>query len=58
MSFSTGKIPTQKEFLRNIEIKESETSFIGDIEAILRPDIEYDQKTAFGWLNEELIERL
>ena len=58
MTFSTGKIPTQKEFLRNIEGKENDASFIGDMEAILRPGIEYDQKTAFRWLKEELIEML
>ncbi len=57
--FSTNKRPPGiKEFLINLEEKENDSDFIGDMEALLRPDIEYNQKTAFEWLKRELIERI
>ena len=58
-SFSTGKRPpTKKEFLQNIEDKETSAEFIGDMEALLRPEISYNQRVAFDWLKTELIGRL
>lgn len=58
-SFSTGKRPpSKKEFLMNIEAKERSPEFTGDMEAILRPGIKYDQKAAFSWLKNELIEKI
>lgn len=57
--FSSGKrSPGKKEFLINLEKKENDPGFIGDMEALLRPDIKYNQKTAFEWLKRELIERI
>lgn len=57
-SFATGKKPpSQNEFLLNIEEKESDPVFIGDLEALLRPGIEYNQEAAFDWLKNELLER-
>jgi len=50
MVFSVGKLPSQKEFLINVQEKENDTNFIGDMEALLRPEIKYDQKMAFEWL--------
>lgn len=55
MTFSVGKPPTQKEFLLNMEIKENDPNFIGDMEALLRPEIKYGQEAAFEWLKTELI---
>ena len=55
MTFSVGKPPSQKEFLQNIEEKEQDTNFTGDMEALLRPEITYDQEAAFAWLKNELI---
>ncbi|AZQ59838.1 nucleotidyl transferase AbiEii/AbiGii toxin family protein [Maribacter sp. MJ134] len=55
MSFSVGKPPSKKEFLLNIEEKEKDPNFIGDMEALLRPEIKYDQEAAFGWLKSILI---
>lgn len=56
-SFATGKRPpSKKEFLLNIEEKESSSDFIGDMEALLRTEIKYDQNEAFDWLKNELIE--
>lgn len=57
--FSTNKRPPSlKEFLINLEEKESDPDFIGDMEALLRPGIEYDQKAALEWLKNELIEKI
>ena len=58
-TFATGnRPPSKKEFLLNIEGKESDANFSGDMEALLRPDIKYNQNTAFEWLKNELLERL
>ena len=58
-SFATGKRPpSKKEFLLNIEEKEVSAVFIGDMEALLRPDINYNQSDAFDWLKKELIEKM
>jgi predicted nucleotidyltransferase component of viral defense system len=52
------KAPGKKEFLQNILAKENDPVFAGDMEAILRPGIEYNQNAAFSWLKEEIIERM
>ena len=59
MQFATGKRPpTKKEFLLNIEAKQSDENFIGDMDALLRPEVTYDQQSAFEWLKMEVIERM
>lgn len=56
---STGKRPpSQKEFLINLEAKEADPSFRGDLEAILRNGIEYSQSEAMEWLKDELIAKI
>jgi predicted nucleotidyltransferase component of viral defense system len=56
-TFATGKrIPSKKEFLLNIEEKENSPEFIGDMEGLLRPEIDYNHNEAFEWLKNELIE--
>jgi len=55
MAFSVGKPPSQNEFLQNIEAKESDPNFTGDMVALLRPEIEYDQEAAFEWLKTTLL---
>lgn len=58
-TFTTGKRPPSKrEFLLNIEEKENDTNFTGDMEALLRPEISYNQNAAFKWLKNELIEKI
>lgn len=58
-AFATGnKPPSKKEFLMNIEGKEIDSDFTGDMEALLRPEITYNQKEAFTWLKNEIIEKL
>lgn len=58
MKFSTNHIPTQRQFEMNIEEKENDPDFTGDMEALLRPDVMYDQNVAFKWLKNELITKL
>lgn len=59
ISFATGnRAPSRKEFLLNIEEKENDPNFTGDMEALLRREIEYDQALAFQWLKNELIEKI
>jgi len=59
ISFATGKKPPDKRaFLLNIEEKENNPLFEGDMEGLLRPDIKYNQKEAFDWLKNELITQL
>ena len=56
-TFATGnRPPSKKEFLLNIEEKEKDINFTGDLEALLRPGIEYNQEAAFEWLKNELME--
>ncbi len=58
-TFSTGnRPPSQKEFLMNIEEKEQDPDFTGDMEALLRPEIKYDQEAAFEWMKNEILEKL
>ena len=41
-----------------MEAKERDPDFTGDMEGLLRTDVEYNQKAAFEWLKDELIERI
>lgn len=57
--FATGnRPPSQKEFLMNIEEKENDPNFTGDMEALLRSGVEYNQEAAFQWLKNEIIENI
>lgn len=59
IEFSTGnKPPSEKEFLLNMEAKEKDPNFKGDMEALLRPEIKYDQDEAFNWLKSEVISKI
>jgi predicted nucleotidyltransferase component of viral defense system len=59
IEFATDKKPpSQKEFLQNIEAKENDPDFTGDMEALLRPEIAYNQQEAFDWLKDEIIEKI
>ena len=59
ISFSTGKrLPSKKEFLLNIEEKENSAEFKGDMEALLRPGIKYNQSVAFKWIKSAIIEKI
>lgn len=57
--FSTGnRPPSKKEFLLNLEDKENDINFSGDMEGLLRSDIVYNQEDAFEWIKNELLKRL
>ncbi|MEN8122275.1 MAG: nucleotidyl transferase AbiEii/AbiGii toxin family protein [Bacteroidota bacterium] len=59
ISFATGnRPPSKKEFLLNIEEKETDPDFTGDMEALLRPGIQYNQEAAFKWVKNKLIEKI
>ena len=59
ITFATGnKPPSKKEFLMNIEKKEIDPDFTGDMEALLRSEIVYNQEEAFAWLKNEIIEKI
>jgi len=52
-----GLSVSQKEFIANIEDKISNSDFIGDITALIRPGIEYNANTAWNFIKSELIEK-
>ena len=56
-AFSAGRnLPSKKVFLQNLEEKENDLRFAGDMEGLLRREIVYNQEAAFDWLKSELIE--
>ncbi len=57
MKFVVGKAPSQKEFLRNMQLKRTSASFIGDMEGLLNPNQVYNQEEAFEWLMDEIVPR-
>lgn len=42
MKFVVEKVPSYKQFVNNMEEKMNDTEFIGDLQALLRPDVGYD----------------
>jgi len=58
MAFSVDKPPTQKQFILNMEEKLQDPDFEGDIYALLRPGVEYDQSKAYELIKTELIEKI
>ncbi len=55
MAFVVSKPPTQKQYLQNINEKRTDADFAGDMEALLRSEIAYDQEYAFDWLINDII---
>lgn len=47
--------PSQKEFIITMESKIGHLYFDGDMEAIVRPGVEYNQQVAWKWVKEELV---
>lgn len=58
IQFTGGKPPTQKQFMLNIEAKERDITFLGDMEGLIRPGVQYDQASAFEWVKENIIKKL
>jgi predicted nucleotidyltransferase component of viral defense system len=56
---ATGKRPpSQKEFMITMKSKIDQLDFYGDMEAILRPGVEYSQDAAWEWIQEEIVEMI
>jgi len=58
MRFVVDTIPSQKEFILNMEEKMKDTEFVSDIHVILRPDIEYDNEIAYEYIKMNLLEKV
>lgn len=58
MDLEENKAPTTREFELNLEEKMRDTEFTGDITALLRPEIEYNQGEAYQKIMNEVISRL
>lgn len=58
MAFSVDKPPTQKQYILNMEKKLQDPDFQGDIYALLRPGVEYDQEKAYELIRTELLEKI
>lgn len=58
MKFSVGNIPSQREFIQNMEQKLQDDYFKGDIVALIRPDEVYDHQTAYELVKEELFDKM
>ena len=58
MAFVVDNPPSRRQFLQNVETKQNDRDFTGDMEGLLRPGIEYDQTQAFKWLKQDIIEKL
>lgn len=58
MKFVVGKPPTKKEFKLNIEQKRTSSQFAGDMQGLLKPELTYDIREAFEWLEESFISKM
>ena len=58
MDFVVDKLPTQKEFLMNMEAKIVDKEFVGDTKSLLRSDEIYNPQEAYELVKTRLIEKL
>ena len=58
MQFVVDKLPSQKEFILNMEEKMADREFTNDIHVILRPNVDYDNTTAYELIKKELLLKL
>ncbi|MEZ5030903.1 MAG: nucleotidyl transferase AbiEii/AbiGii toxin family protein [Saprospiraceae bacterium] len=58
MAHSVNNPPTEKQFLQCMEDKLEDPDFEGDIYALLRPGVEYDQSVAYELIRKELIQKI
>jgi len=58
MKFVVSDLPSQKEFLLNMEEKMKDKDFTNDIHVILRPGIEYDNLVAYNYVKKEILEKM
>ena len=59
MNFVVGtNVPTQKEFLLNMEEKMLDTEFLGDTQLLLRNGETYNPQKAYGLVKANLLEKI
>lgn len=58
MTFVVDKVPTQKQVLQNLEEKMQDHEFLSDMQAIIRPGIDYTEEEAWKVVRARLIEHL
>lgn len=58
MGFSDGIAPTQKMFVKNMDLKMEDKEFRKDIYTILRPGVEYYNDKAYEYVKTSLLEKI
>jgi len=58
MELNVGYVPSQREFIQNMELKLQDDYFVGDIVALIRPDEVYDYQTAYELIKKELFDKM
>jgi predicted nucleotidyltransferase component of viral defense system len=58
MAFSVDEPPSRQEFIQNMDVKMQDTQFLGDITALIRPELPYTPSLAYELVKTELIERI
>jgi adenine C2-methylase RlmN of 23S rRNA A2503 and tRNA A37 len=53
-----GNKVTQNEFLKNINLKIEDADFIGDMNGLLRSDVNYDINSAYEFVKTNLLEKI
>lgn len=58
MEFSDGKTIAAKEFIMNLDEKMQDDVFLGDMKALLRPEVEFNMNEAYNLVKRELISKI
>lgn len=58
MKYSVENPPSQKQYIQNMETKMKDLEFLGDITALLSPDVPYSPLAAYELVRTELIEKI
>ncbi len=58
IKFVVDNLPSQKNYLQNLEAKMQDSEFLGDITGLIRPIEQYNQYAAYQMVKTELIEKL
>lgn len=58
IEFVADRTPSYKEFVQNMELKMQDEEFLEDVTPLLRPEIEFDPRTAYSLVYEKLIDKM
>ena len=58
MEFVVDKVPSYKQFVNNMEEKMNDAEFVGDLQALLRPEIKYDAQQAYPLIYHTFIDKM